>query len=499
MGRPWAAALGAGLAVLLLACVPAGGVSLEVGGRPFDLTGWAMVRQGIPVNRSTPDDRTLEQLWLRGKYTPWGPLTLDATINFQNGGPTTERTKAGLYSYRGVFQSVSPSLTFEEAFAELAFDTWEVRAGLQKFAWGRLDRLQPVDVLNPERFSDPFLLEEDERKIGVPAVQGSYYLPPAPWVPEEARLTLVWVPQYFPYWFPRPGERWYPPAATPPRTFPVPALMTDVPLAFHVVNSPPPSFQLANAGYAARASAFTAGIDYALYFYHGFDTRPAFLLTAEAAGRAVPEPPFVADVTASTRLRPAFRTIDLFGADAAYAWDRFTFRAELAFVSGRPFSRDLRSLIDDPTQLTPEILRALGEIAQGRSPVPIRLPQSFQSRSAIEWGVGADFTWEDYFLLLQLNQTDILNNDVDLLIDNVDTVLSANLRRNFLHDALSVQLIALQGFESGYTLLMPRLTWRFWERLEARAGYLFISGRAQSLIGQFKDNDEAFVWLRLLL
>jgi hypothetical protein len=78
-------------------------------------------------------------------------------------------------------------------------------------------------------------------------------------------------------------------------------------------------------------------------------------------------------------------------------------------------------------------------------------------------------------------------------------VLSANLRRNFLHDDLSVQLIAVQGLESGYTLLMPRITYRFWERLEARVGYLFISGRSQSLVGQFKDNDEAFVWLRLLL
>lgn len=499
MGRPWAAAFGAGLALLLLARAPVAAVSFDVGGRPLDLTGWAMVRQGIPVNRSTPDDRTLEQLWLRSKYVPVGPLTLDATINFQNGGPTTENTKAGLYSYRSVFQSVSPSLTFEEAFAELAFDTWDVRAGLQKFAWGRLDRIQAVDVINPERYSDPFLLDEDERKIGVPAVQGSYYLPRAAWIPEEARLTLIWLPQYFPYWFPLPGERWYPPAATPPQSFRVPPLMLDVPLGFHVVNTPPPSFQLDNAGYAARASAFSAGIDYALYYYHGFDSRPAFRLTAEASGEPLPVPPFVTDIAATTRLSPVFRTIDLFGADAAYAWDRFTFRAELAFVSGRLFPRDLRSLVDDPTQLAPEIARALAELAQGHSPVPVRLPQSFQSRSAIEWGVGADFTWEDYFVLLQLNQTDILNNDVDLLIDNIDTVLSANLRRNFLHDDLSVQLIAVQGLESGYTLLMPRITYRFWERLEARVGYLFISGRSQSLVGQFKDNDEAFVWLRLLL
>lgn len=500
MSRHWAVRLGGALVALWLAAVQsAAGLELSVAGQPLDLTGWAMIRQGIPVNQSTPDDRNLQQLWLRGKYSPLRPLTLDATLNVQNGGPTTERTKGGMYSYRDVFQSVSPSVTFEEAFAELSLDALEVRAGIQKFAWGKLDRVQPVDVLNTERYSDPFLVDEDERKIGVPAVQGSYYLPREEWMPEETRLTLVWVPQYFPYWFPRPGERWYPPAGTPPSTFPVPPLMGSVPVGFHVVNSPPPSFQLENCGYAARASAFTAGVDYAAYYYHGFDNRPAFLLTAEAAGDPAPGPPFVQDVTATTRLYPVFRSIDLWGADAAYAWDRFTFRVEGAFVSGRPFSRDLRTLISNPAQLAPQIEEALREIAQGNSPAPVRLPQSYAVRSAIDWGVGVDYTWGDYLFLLQLNQTDILHNDVDLLTRNVDTVLSANLRGNFLHDDLTVQLIGVQGFESGYTLLMPRVTYRFWEHLEARVGYLFIAGSETTVIGQYKDNDEAFVWLRYLL
>lgn len=499
MSRRWVVRLGGALVILSAGLGRAAGLELTFADRPVDVSGWAMVRQGIPVDQATPDDRTLEQLWLRGKYSPVPALTFDATFNLQNGGPTTERTKGGMYSYRDVFQSVSPSVTFEEAFVELALDALEVRAGLQKFAWGKLDRVQPVDVLNPERYSDPFLVDEDERKIGVPAVQGSYYLPRADWMPEEARLALVWVPQYFPYWFPRPGERWYPPAGTPPATFAVPPLMTSVPVGFHVINSPPPSFQLENCGYAARAAAFSAGIDYALYYYHGFDNRPAFLLTAEAAGRQTPEPPFVQDVTASTRLYPVFRTVDLWGADAAYAWDRFTFRVEGAFVSGRPFSRDLRTLISNPAQLAPQIEEALREIAQGNSPVPVRLPQSYAVRNAIEWGVGVDYTWSDYLFLLQLNQTDVLNNDVDLLIRNVDTVISANLRGNYLHDDLTVQLIGVQGLESGYTLLMPRITYRFLEHLEARVGYLFIAGSQSTVIGQYKDNDEAFVWLRYLL
>jgi len=48
-------------------------------------------------------------------------------------------------------------------------------------------------------------------------------------------------------------------------------------------------------------------------------------------------------------------------------------------------------------------------------------------------------------------------------------------------------------------MLMPRVTYRILEPLEARLGYLFIAGRQQSVVGQYKDNDEVFLSLRYLL
>jgi hypothetical protein len=497
--RGWAARIGAALLMGLASLDMARAAELSVAGRPLELTGWAELREIVRANRSTPNELVLEQLWLRGRYSVSEHVAVEAAINTQHGGPATEQTKGGIYSYRSVFQSVSPSVEFEDAFVDLSFDAVDLRLGMQKFAWGRLDRVQPTDVLNVERYSDPFLLDEDERKIAVPAVQTSYALPRRSWIPEESRFTLVWIPQYFPYRFPLLGERWFPPAAVPPSTFPVPQLMTSIPLGFRLDNTSPPSFSMANAGYAARLSGFSRGVDYSFCYYHGFDRSPAFLLTAEATGEPSPVPPFIQNAAATTSLSPVFRTIDLVGGDAAYAWGDFTFRFEAAYISGRPFSRDVRFLVSDPSQLAPEIARVIGELARGNSPVAVRLPQSFAVRNAVEWGLGVDYTWQGYLLLLQVTQTDILHNDVDLLVRNIDTVLLANLRKDFWHDTITAQLIALQGFEAGYTLLMPRITYRFWENFEARAGYLFISGSQNSIVGQYKDNDEAFFWLRYLI
>jgi hypothetical protein len=499
-------------AVMLVAAVscsaaPLAAIEAKVAGRPVELSGHLEVRQVLKANPSTPGDRTLEELWAHVEAPLDDFIRLQTTFTLQNGGPTTRSTNWGVYGYHDVFQSISPSFELEEAFLDANVSDFDVRLGKQKFAWGKLDRFQPVDVLNTERYNDPFMLEEEERKIGVPAAEVSYYLPDRAWAPSEGRLTVVWIPRYFPFRFPRDGERWFPPAAVPPDTFSVPENSLgfpqgnpafEIPIEFRTRNSPPPGFRMENAGYAARFSAFARGVDYALYYYHGFDAEPAFHLGAEAFATPDQDAALGFDVAARTELSPIFRTIDLWGADAAYTWGSFTFRAEGAYVKGRPFTRDLSMLVEDPSELAPQIRDALLKFLGGATSVPIDLGPSFVARDAIEWGIGADYTVAGYLLLAQINQTDVLNNHEDLLIRDVDSRLLVNLRKSFWHDDLGLQLIGLYGIESDYTLLLPRATYRVWEGVELRVGYLFIAGRKSSVIGQYKRGDQGFLRLRYL-
>ncbi len=499
----------AGALHAVCAIAPAGALEVDVAGRPLELSGHVEVRQVVKTNGGTPDEHNFQQLWLHLRYPLTSAISFASTLAGQNGGPTTKSTGAGLYTFDDVFQSRSPSLEFEEAFADLHLDDFDFRVGKQKFAWGKLDRFQPIDLLNTERYADPFLLEEDERKIGVPAVQGSYYLPPRDWSPEEGRLTLVWIPQYIPFRFPRLDERWFPPAAVPPDTFAVPAgIVTlpdgkpnpafDVPLKARARNGSAPSFRMENAGYGARFSALAGGVDYALYYYHGFDAQPAFELTAEAFADPAPGTPLGLDISAETEVRPIFRRVDAWGADAAFAWKDLTLRAEAAYIRGRAFNRDLRFLVSDPSQLAPQIRAAIAQFLQGVPQVPIDLGESFVERDAIDWGVGVDYQMAGYLLLLQVNQTDVLDNGVDLLIKDIETRLIANLRKTFFHDDLTLQLLGLHAIESDYTSLVPRITYQLWEGLELRVGYLFLAGRRSSTVGQYKRNDEAFFRLRYL-
>lgn len=474
---------------------PAPAVETQVGGIDLSATGYVEDRQGIEV-QSTPNDRNFQELWLRLRGNFGDHVGFDSTFATRNGGPTNQSNHAGFHRWDAVFQSVSPAVEFEEATLRLRFDQADLRIGKQKIAWGRLDRTQPTDLLNTEKFGDPFLRDEDQNKIGVPAVNGSYY-PRADWLPEEARLNLVWIPWYHPYRFPLYGERWFPPAAVPPNTFPVPEeLHSDqkfVEVGFATPNVDPPSFGLDNSGYALRASGFSAGIDYSLMYYHGFDLQPAFALSATIFPLAGSS-----HIGALAELRPSFHQIDAWGGDAAYSWGAFTFRGEGAFVHGRPLSRDLRFLIANPEELTDAIVGAVGELMMGKPSAAVPLPPSFVVRDVFEWGVGADTTFDGYLFLLQLNQTDVFDNDTDLLIKDVETRLLGTVRKGFLQDDLLLQLQAIYGVASDYTLLLPRVTYRIWRGLEAQLGYLFIAGRRSSVGGQFKRNDEAFLRLRYL-
>jgi hypothetical protein len=494
---------------LLVVALPVAALEGSLMGRPVDLDVALEVRGVLETDGDTTSERPLQRIQMRAAISVTDWLRFESVTVGTNGGPTRKSNRSGVYRWDETFQNLSPGLDFEEVYADLFLPFADVRVGKQKLAWGKIEQSAPNDLLNPLSYVDPFLRAEAERKVGVPAVQISYYPPVEADVLEESRLTAVWVPRYLPYRFPNAGcdlrggtsrcevERWYPPAGLPPPTFQVPAGVIelpdgspnpafDVPLQFRTSNGSLPAFRFDNSQLGLRYSAIAAGVDFAVYYFHGFDRQPAFLLTAEAFAP-------VDELTGLTVLEPVFREVDAWGFDLAYAFPWLTVRGEWAFVRGRPFSRDLRILISDPAQITDELQEAFDALAAGAERAPVRLPPSFVVRDAVEWGIGADAVYDGYRFLLQATQTDVLNNSVDLLIEDVETRLLGRIEKGFFADTLRARFEAVYGIESDYTLLRPKLRYAFTDYISAEIGYLFIAGRSSSVLGQYKDNDQGFL------
>ena len=465
-------------------------------GREVELGGYVETRQVFRVDRATEHELNLQRVQIEARSWLTDQLSFEMVTSLQNGGPATRSTRAGFYDVDNVFQSVAPAVEIEEASIRLDLDLFEFRIGQIKHSWGKLDRFQPNDELNPERYADPLLLDENERKIGVPSFDATFHLPERDWLPEEGALTIAVVPRFIPFRLPQPGERWFPPNAIPPDSIPVSLAAgetVDVPLYLEARNTPPPAFAFENASYAARFAAHWHGLDYALYYYRGIQTAPVF----DLEGRAEMSP-MSPGVRGATILSPVFHHIQSWGSDLGFTLGRFAIRGEAAFTRGRAFNRDLRTLLDDP-ELDVAIERALLELSAGASTAAVDLGETVAISDSVQWGIGVDTNVSDFDVLFEVSQTNVLDNRLPLLIKNDETVLLADVRRRFLRDDLTVQLVSLYGASSDYTVLMPRLTYRAHDRLEVRLGYVHIAGRVGSRLGQYKDNDEAYIRLRLYL
>ena len=136
----------------------------------------------------------------------------------------------------------------------------EVTAGLGRVVWGRLDELQPTDVVNPLDLSRFFFEGRSEARMSVPLVRGRLF------AGDHASVEAVYVPFFRRARFDRLDE--------PSSPF---TLAPAVP-----VTDRTPARIAANAQGGARVNVTTGRVDWSVSAYDGF--RPFGLYTPSPAG-----------------------------------------------------------------------------------------------------------------------------------------------------------------------------------------------------------------------
>ena len=169
--------------------------ALSASGR-FNLRGVEALQEGSV--REDPDFTGL--IKLDAMSSPWRLYS-----RLEGGWDGTVRRPARDHSlfknYDQVYQSNTPYLECKELFMAHSSGDIELRAGIQRFAWGRLDEYPPNDLLNPWDYTRFITKSLEDRKIGVPSL--SAVLNKGDWSYET-----VWVPVFVPYRLPLPDERW---------------------------------------------------------------------------------------------------------------------------------------------------------------------------------------------------------------------------------------------------------------------------------------------------
>ncbi|MDY6933965.1 MAG: DUF1302 family protein [Spirochaetota bacterium] len=85
-----------------------------------------------------------------------------------------------------------------EAYASASLGPMEFRIGKILLNWGRADEINPVDIVNPEDFSEFYTIDKDERGIPILLFDGLLYM-------GNFILEAVWIPFFEPTKVPTKG------------------------------------------------------------------------------------------------------------------------------------------------------------------------------------------------------------------------------------------------------------------------------------------------------
>ena len=358
-------------------------------------------------------------------------------------------------NYDEVYQSNSPYLEFKELYVSHTAGDLDVRAGIQRFAWGRLDEFPPNDLLNPWDYTQFLIKPLEDRKIGVPSVSATMNR-------GDFTYDAVWIPVFIPYRLPMPDERWAGSsfASTISRYIPGAEIVPREPdLPDHTVENSSLGIRIKKAG----------DIEWALNLFHGYDPRPVFRTTALAivpqGGTVLIDPGYV----------PDFHRISVIGLDAAAVKGGLSIRVEAAYN----FNRYLN------------IRRELWGYPSVPSPGIYPLNPIEQKHDTLDYGIGADYrTFEDGLLTIQAQQTIIFGNVDELYERKVETLLWANFKIGWLNRKVETNLNIAYNPEHGDTMAKANAWYVFTDSWKAGATVIGLNGPSQSIFGRYARNDQ---------
>jgi len=367
-------------------------------------------------------------------------------------------------NYDEVYQSNTTYLEFKELCVTRTSGDLDIRAGIQRFAWGRLDEYPPNDLLNPWDYTQFLRKSLEDRKIGVPSVSAK--LERGGWAYEA-----VWVPVFVPYRLAMPDERWA--GSSDILTSAQAITKADITPQEPVL----PDRRIENGNIGLRMKR-VGDIEWTMNLFHGFDPKPVFKTTAftivPQGGNVLIDPGYI----------PDFHRITVIGTDAAAVRGDVSLRAEAAYSVNRYFNirRELWGYPSAPTFGT----NALN-------------PDIEQKFSVLDYGIGADCRlFEDGLLTTQAQQTIILGN-VDLLYEKkVETILWANVKVNWMNQKIETNFSMAYNPEHGDRMVKANAWYVFSDLWKAGLAALDMNGPTQSMFGRYSMNDQIEVEIKCI-
>jgi hypothetical protein len=355
-----------------------------------------------------------------------------------------------LKNFEKVYQSNTPYLEIKELYGAFSTERLELRAGIQRFSWGRLDEYPVNDLLNPWDYTRFIRKPLEDRKIGVPSLSARLGK-------DDWSLEAVWVPLFVPYRLPLPNERWsgFSGAAQ---------LTTATGITVEPDEAVLPGRILNNSSVGLRLRQ-TGPVDWSINLFHGYDPRPVFKTTRLVITPTAIDPGY----------QPDFHKMTSVGIDAATVAGEWSLRGEAAYSVGRYFNTRW-DLWGYPLTIAPGIY-------------PL-LPNEKKS-DAIDYGIGIDYRlFEECLLTMQVQQSVILDRPETLFARKLETIVWGNIKTGWLNQRLETNLNIAYNPEHSDYMVKANAMYTFNDSWKGGITAVMLAGDEQSVFGRYSRNDQ---------
>ena len=342
-----------------------------------------------------------------------------------------------------------------EVTAELRLGRFDLYAGYGRVVWGRLDELQPTDVVNPLDVSRFFFEGRNEARLPVPVVRARWYFS------DDVSLEAVYVPVF------RRGRLDELDEVTSPFNI-VPAQSSDFAVCLAIgcptlplpVEEVEPSRGWQDSQGGARFSATTGRVDWSLSAYRGFEH---FAMYDVVTLPAVASNPFPAVLIQARHPR-----VTMFGGDFETVAGQWGVRGEVAAFVRDNFQAD-----------GPRIL----------------------SGTSLDAGMGVDRKAGNYRIsgtvMFHAEEPDVPPVAAAPFNARRDVSLLLSADRMFARERYQVRAFSVYNPSEGSAFVRGIGTAKLSDALSFEASAGWFAGDGTDAIGRFGDSD--FVYARLKL
>ena len=355
-------------------------------------------------------------------------------------GPQRVYLREGYISHDIYFDSVIESLNF--------------KLGRIIYTWGNADEQKPVDIINPQDYSNLYFTPMQQRKIGVLSGSMSVFFT------ENFFVEGIVIPEF------RPSEI----ATEVFTTREVRAISEDPDNIYTLNDAVLPEDKNSENNYAGRIGLMIFDIDMHASYYYGYDYLPVnkFRITALPPALAI-------------SVTPEFERLRMFGFDFQRALFRgITVRGEGAYFDrGKYFYYDSESFASSPF---------VADLAAGGN--------GSVEKDYVYYTAGFDdhdFILTDLYLNLQFSRKIIMDYDSSLAQDKYVSHILWTMKYFMVNRKYCITTKGAYNLKEGSVYANAEFLVKFTDNFEFMSGCWILEGDEDTEIGQFDHNDMVYV------